>query len=57
MQNGKPRRCKGRANYLLRLIVSQDTQSVAVALIEAKAEDKSPAAGLCRDSGTVNVTG
>jgi type I restriction enzyme R subunit len=46
MQNGKPRRRKGRTDYLLRLIVSKDTQPVAVALIEAKAEDKSPAAGL-----------
>jgi type I restriction enzyme R subunit len=46
IQNGKTRRRKGRTDYLLRLIVSKDTQPVAVALIEAKAEDKSPATGL-----------
>ncbi|GHU22849.1 hypothetical protein FACS1894172_07880 [Spirochaetia bacterium] len=46
VQNGKTRRRKGRTDYLLRLIISKDTQPVAVALIEAKAEDKSPAAGL-----------
>jgi type I restriction enzyme R subunit len=46
IHNGKTRRRKGRTDYLLRLIVSKDTQPVAVALIEAKAEDKSPSAGL-----------
>ena len=44
--NGKARRRKGRTDYLLRLIVSKDTQPIAVALIEAKAEDKSPSSGL-----------
>jgi type I restriction enzyme R subunit len=46
IQNGKTKRRKGRTDYLLRIIVSKDTQPIAVALIEAKAEDKSPAAGL-----------
>ena len=46
INNGKARRRKGRTDYLLLLIVSKDTQPVAVALIEAKAEDKSPASGL-----------
>ena len=44
--NGKARRRKGRTDYLLRLIVSKDTQPIAVALIEAKAEDRSPSSGL-----------
>ncbi len=44
---GKPRRAgRGRVDYTLRLKVGQDTQPVAVALIEAKAEDLPPAHGL-----------
>lgn len=33
-------------DYVLRLVVQDGTQPVAVALIEAKAEDKAPTAGL-----------
>jgi type I restriction enzyme R subunit len=44
--DGKARRRKGRTDYLLRFEVSKDTQPVAVALIEAKAENKSPGFGL-----------
>jgi type I restriction enzyme R subunit len=44
--DGKTIKHKGRTDYLLRLEVSKDTQPVAVALIEAKAEDKSPGHGL-----------
>ena len=44
--DGKARRCKGRTDYLLRLEVTKDTQPIALALIEAKAEDKSPGFGL-----------
>jgi len=44
--DGKARRRKGRTDYLLRIEVSKDTQPVAIALIEAKAEDKSPGFGL-----------
>jgi type I restriction enzyme R subunit len=40
------RRPKGRMDYLLRLQITSDTQSVAVALIEAKAEGKSAGFGL-----------
>jgi type I restriction enzyme R subunit len=40
------KRRQGRTDYLLRIIVSRDTQPVSVALIEAKAEDKSPGFGL-----------
>ncbi|MDR3192122.1 MAG: DEAD/DEAH box helicase family protein, partial [Treponema sp.] len=40
------KRRQGRTDYLLRIIASRDTQPVAVALIEAKAEDKSPGFGL-----------
>ena len=46
--DGKARRRKGRTDYLLRLEISKDTQPVAVALIEAKAEDKSPGFGLAQ---------
>ncbi|GHV41532.1 type I restriction endonuclease subunit R [Synergistales bacterium] len=47
MDDGKARRRnKGRVDYLLRLEVTRDTQPVAVALIEAKSEDKSPGFGL-----------
>lgn len=44
--DGRARRRRGRTDYLLRLKVTRDTQPVAVALIEAKAEDKSPGFGL-----------
>jgi type I restriction enzyme R subunit len=44
--DGKARRSKGRTDYLLRLEVTKDTQPIAVALIEAKAEDKPPGFGL-----------
>ena len=37
--NGEPRKQTGRVDYTLRIKVSFDTQPVAVALIEAKAED------------------
>jgi type I restriction enzyme R subunit len=40
------RRAKGRVDYTLRIKVSPNSQPVAVALIEAKAEDLSPAHGL-----------
>lgn len=45
------RRSRGRIDYVLRLVVTLDgqksgTQPIAVALIEAKAEDKDPATGL-----------
>jgi type I restriction enzyme R subunit len=45
--DGKPRkRAKGRVDYTLRVKVNLDTQPVALALIEAKAEDLPPAHGL-----------
>ena len=45
--NGKPRkRAKGHVDYTLRVKVHPDNQPVAVALIEAKPEDKSPSYGL-----------
>jgi type I restriction enzyme R subunit len=45
--NGKPRkRAKGRIDYTLRVKVNPDNQPVAVALIEAKAEDLPPTHGL-----------
>ena len=40
------RRAKGRVDYILRIKVNPDTQPVAVALIEAKAEDLPPGHGL-----------
>ncbi len=44
---GRPRKqAKGRVDYLLRVKVNPDTQPVAVALIEAKAEDLPPTHGL-----------
>ncbi|MDR2941574.1 MAG: DEAD/DEAH box helicase family protein, partial [Treponema sp.] len=43
---GKAIRRKGRTDYLLRLVIKKDTQPHAIALIEAKSEDKSPGAGL-----------
>jgi type I site-specific restriction endonuclease len=45
--DGKPRRRgKGRTDYTLRVKVNSDTQPVAVAVLEAKAEHLPPAAGL-----------
>jgi type I restriction enzyme R subunit len=43
---GARRSPRGRADYLLRLRVTLEAQPVAVALIEAKSEDKAPAYGL-----------
>jgi len=43
---GKPRKRQGRVDYTLRLKVNSQTQPVAVALIEAKAEDAQPTDGL-----------
>src|SRR5689334_5515 len=40
------RRARGRIDYTLRIKVHLDTQPIAVALIEAKAEDLPPAHGL-----------
>lgn len=40
------RRARGRVDYTLRVKAKPDTQPVAVALIEAKAEDLPPAHGL-----------
>ncbi|MCC6627732.1 MAG: DEAD/DEAH box helicase family protein [Chloroflexi bacterium] len=40
------KQAKGRVDYTLRVKVTPDTQPVAVALIEAKAEDLAPAHGL-----------
>lgn len=44
--HGQPRQQRGRVDYTLRVQVHRDTQPVAVALIEAKAEDKPPDYGL-----------
>ena len=45
--DGRPRkRTRGRVDYTLRIRVLPDTQPVAVALLEVKAEDKPPALGL-----------
>lgn len=45
--DGKPRqRAKGRVDYLLRIAVNAESQPVAVALIEAKAENLPPDHGL-----------
>ncbi len=45
--DGKPhKRSRGRVDYVLRIKVNPDTQPVAVALIEAKAEHLPPAHGL-----------
>lgn len=45
--DGKPRKqSKGRVDYVLRVKVNPDTQPVAVAIIEAKAEDLPPTHGL-----------
>jgi len=45
--DGRPRKqAKGRVDYILRVKATPDTQPVAVALIEAKAEDLPPTHGL-----------
>src|SRR5271157_2917663 len=45
--DGKPRkRAKGRVDYTLRIAVNAETQPVAVALIEAKADHLPPGHGL-----------
>ena len=45
--DGRPRKqAKGRTDYTLRVKVNPDTQPVAVALIEAKAEHLPPTHGL-----------
>lgn len=45
--DGKPRRrARGRTDYTLRFRVNIDTQPIAAAILEAKAESKPPAAGL-----------
>jgi type I restriction enzyme R subunit len=50
--DGKPRRrARGRVDYVLRVKVTADAQPVAVALIEAKAEDLPPAHGLEQAKG------
>src|SRR5919201_2076458 len=50
--DGTPRkRAKGRTDYTLRIKVNPDTQPVAVALIEAKAEHLPPAHGLEQGKG------
>ena len=50
--NGKARKqAQGRVDYVLRVKVHPDTQPVAVALIEAKAENLPPAHGLQQGKG------
>jgi type I restriction enzyme R subunit len=50
--DGKPRRrTKGRTDYTLRVKVNPDTQPVALALIEAKAEHLPPTHGLEQGKG------
>jgi len=47
IEDGKPRKkAKGRVDYTLRVKVNPETQPVAVALIEAKAESLPPNHGL-----------
>lgn len=47
IEDGKPRkRAKGRVDYTLRIKVNPETQPVAVALIEAKAENLPPTYGM-----------
>lgn len=48
---GRPRRRDKRVDYTLRVISPAGKQPVAVALIEAKAEDRSPALGLQQGKG------
>ncbi len=50
--DGKPRRrAKGRTDYTLRVKVNPDTQPIALALIEAKAEHLPPTRGLEQGKG------
>ena len=49
--DGKPRRGRGRADYLLRLRLGRDTQPVAVAVLEAKANTLPPGHGLEQAKG------
>ena len=46
IQGRGKRRSRGRMDYVLRLVVQEGMQPVAIALIEAKAEDKAPTDGL-----------
>ena len=47
IEDGKPRKkAKGRVDYTLRVKVNPETQPIAVALIEAKAESLPPNHGL-----------
>lgn len=46
VQGQGKRRSRGRMDYVLRLVVQAEQQPVAVALIEAKQEDKAPSHGL-----------
>jgi type I restriction enzyme, R subunit len=49
---GKPRRrARGRVDYTLRIEVNSDSQTVAIALIEAKAEELLPTHGLEQAKG------
>jgi type I restriction enzyme R subunit len=50
--DGRPRRrSRGRTDYTLRIAVNADSQPIAIALIEAKAESESPARGLEQGRG------
>lgn len=50
--DGRPRRATiGRTDYTLRIRVGEGTQPVAVAVLEAKSEDKHPAYGLDQAKG------
>lgn len=49
--SGRPRRRDKRVDYTLRVTSPAGKQPVAVALIEAKAEDRSPALGLQQGNG------
>lgn len=55
IQGRGKRRSRGRMDYVLRLVVGEGTQPVAVALIEAKAEDKAPTHGL--EQGKAYISG
>ena len=50
--DGRPRRATiGRTDYTLRIKVGENTQPVAVAVLEAKSEDKHPTYGLEQSKG------
>ena len=50
--DGRPRRATiGRTDYTLRVRITPDAQPVAVAVLEAKSEDKHPAYGLEQSKG------